>query len=92
MAIANHRGKKKNASKKVVMNTRITADLGNPLLLQLLKNEANEKHVPMRKVLISALESYFSHKIEQKLIYRASDQIMNEWDDERDGDYDSIKL
>lgn len=83
---------RKKVEKLGEMNTRITADLGNPLLLQLLKSEAQEKHVPMRKILISALENYFSHKIEQKLIYHTSQKLMTEWEDERDGDYDSVKI
>jgi hypothetical protein len=84
--------KSKESREKSAKNTRITADLGNPLLLQLLKSEALEKQVSMREVLIAALESYFSHKIEQKMIYHTSQRLMTEWDDERDRDYDAIKF
>ncbi len=72
------------------MKTRISTDLGNPQLLKLLKAEATEKDSSIKDVLITALESYFSHRIENKDIQRISEDAFAEWQDPRDSEYDSL--
>jgi hypothetical protein len=72
------------------MKARISADLGDPQLLKLLKAEATEKDLSIREVLITALESYFSHRIENKDLQRATEAVFNEWQDARDSEYDNL--
>lgn len=72
------------------MKARISTDLGNPLLLKLLKNEANEKDTTIREVLITALESYFAHRLENKTIQDASESVFEEWSDSKESDYDRL--
>jgi hypothetical protein len=72
------------------INSRITADLGDPVLLKLLKSEANEKNSSIREVLIVALESYFGHRLESKALQKASDAVFEEWNDKKDSDYDNL--
>jgi len=71
-------------------NSRITTDLGDPILLKLLKSEANEQNTSVREVVISALESYFAHRLESKAMNSASDNIFDEWNDEKDSQYDNL--
>ena len=70
--------------------TRITADLGDPRLIKLLKLESQEIELSMREVLIRALEGYFSHRLESKALEKASESAFEEWNDPRDSEYDAI--
>ncbi len=70
--------------------TRITADLGNPLLMQMLKLEAQQKNITLREVLVTALECYFGHRLEQQLIYKAAQDTMHEWKDPKEDAYDKL--
>ena len=72
------------------MKARLSTDLGNPLLLKLLKNEAHEKDTTIREVLITALESYFAHRLENKVMQNASESVFEEWNDPKDSDYDKL--
>lgn len=72
------------------MKARLSTDLGDPKLLKLLKAEAAEKDSSIKDVLITALESYFAHRIETKSLQRASEVAFDEWDDPRDSEYDAI--
>ena len=72
------------------MNSRISTDLGNPLLLRLLKLEAQETGTSVKDTLIRALEAYFAHRLETKAIERASEKVFAEWSDPRDSDYDKL--
>ena len=72
------------------MKARLSTDLGDPRLLKFLKAEANEKGTSIKEVLITALESYFSHRIESKGLQRASESVFDEWEDPRDSDYDKL--
>ena len=58
--------------------------------MRLLKAEAVEKGSTIKDVLITALESYFSHRIENKELARASESAFEEWHDERDSGYDDL--
>lgn len=70
--------------------TRITADLGDPRLLRLLKLEAQERSTSVKAVLVRALEGYFSHCLETRALERAAESAFVEWDDPRDADYDKL--
>lgn len=72
------------------MKARISADLGDPRLLKLLKNEANEKSTSMREVLITALESYFAHKLENRSLSKLTESVFEEWDDPKEAEYDKL--
>jgi hypothetical protein len=56
--------------------TRITADLGDPKLLKLLKLEAQENETTIKEVLIKALESYFFHRIENNALEKCVNRLL----------------
>jgi len=72
------------------MKTRLSTDLGDPKLLKLLKAEAAEKESSVKEILITAIESYFSHRLENKELQRLSEVVFDEWDDPRDSEYDKL--
>jgi hypothetical protein len=72
------------------MKARLSADLGDPKLLKLLKAEAAEKESSVKEVLITAIESYFSHRLENKELQRLSEVVFDEWSDPRDSEYDKL--
>ncbi len=72
------------------MKARLSTDLGNPQLIKMLKAEANEKDITIKDVLVTALEAYFSHRIETKDLYKISDTIFDEWNDPLDSEYDNL--
>ena len=65
-------------------------DLGNPLILRLVKLEAQETDSSMKEVILRALESYFSHRLETKALLAAAESVFEEWNDPRDSDYDRL--
>ena len=75
---------------KSTRNTRISTDLKDPRLTHLLKLEAEESGQSIREVLVTALEGYFSHKLESKALLKASESVFEEWNDPRDSDYDNL--
>ncbi|MBI2345361.1 MAG: hypothetical protein HYV03_00405 [Deltaproteobacteria bacterium] len=72
------------------MGSRISTDLGNPIWLKLLKNEAMETDLPVKEVLVRALEYYFAHRLETKVLLKASEAVFDEWQDPRDSEYDRL--
>jgi hypothetical protein len=74
----------------VFMNTRITADLKDIRLIQLIKIEANEKGCTQAEVLIHSLEAYFTEKLENNLIQKASEKAFSDWDNTKDALYDNL--
>ena len=72
------------------MNTRITADLKDFRLIQLIKMEATEKGCTQAEVLIHSLEAYFSDKLENQLLRKASEEAFSDWDNEKDAEYDRM--
>lgn len=75
---------------RFLVKARISTDLGDPRLLKLLKAEANEKSTSIKEVLIMALESYFSHRLENKSLQRACEGAFDEWEDPKDSEYDKL--
>ncbi|GEM_PF-912270 len=74
----------------VFMNTRITADLKDARLIQLIKMEAHEKGCTQAEVLIHSLEIYFTDKLENNLVVKASELAFSEWDNGKDAEYDRM--
>jgi hypothetical protein len=72
------------------MKARLSTDLGDPKLLKILKAEAAEKESSIKDVLVTALESYFAHRIENKSLNRASEKVFDDWEDPRDSEYDKL--
>lgn len=72
------------------MKTRLSADLGDPRYLRLLKLEANETDSTVKDVLIRALEGYFAHSLETKALMRLAQDAFEEWSDPRHADYDRL--
>ena len=54
------------------------------------KLEAQESGETIREVLVKALRSYFSHRLETKALMRASESVFEEWNDPRDSEYDKL--
>lgn len=71
-------------------SARICMDLGDPRILKLVKLEAQETDTSMKEVVLQALESYFSHRLETKALLAAAESVFEEWNDPRDSDYDSL--
>jgi hypothetical protein len=72
------------------MTTRLTVDLENPKLLKLLNLEAQAKGVPKKKIVISALETYFSEKSENLALLKLAEKSFSEWNNPRDDAYDKL--
>lgn len=72
------------------MKARLSTDLGNPVLIKLLKHEAQLSDSSVKDVLVRALEAYFAHRLETKALQKASEAVFEEWDDPRDSDYDNL--
>lgn len=72
------------------MTTRLTVDLENPKLLKLLNLEAQAKGVPKKKIVISALETYFSEKSENLALLKLAEKSFSEWSNPRDDAYDKL--
>jgi len=70
--------------------TRLTADLGDPRLIRLLKLESQERETSMREILIRALEGYFAHRLETSALEKASEGVFEEWNDPKDSEYDAL--
>jgi len=72
------------------MTTRLTVDLENPQLLKLLNLEAQAKGIPKKKIVISALETYFSEKSENLALLKMAESSFSEWNNPRDDAYDKL--
>ena len=72
------------------MKTRITADLKDIRLIKLIKIEANEKGCTQAEVLVHSLEAYFGDKLETKTLAKASEIVFDEWDNDKDSQYDKL--
>jgi len=70
------------------VSTRLSADLGDPRLLRLLKAEAHERDTTVKDVLTRALEAYFAERLETKALAKLAEASFREWDDPRDALYD----
>lgn len=71
-------------------SARISTDLGDPLLIKLLKTEAHESDQSMTEVLVHALESYFAHRLETKALTRAAESVFEDWNNPLDQEYDDL--
>ncbi|HBF13867.1 MAG TPA: hypothetical protein DDW49_10875 [Deltaproteobacteria bacterium] len=72
------------------MNTRITLDLKDPALIQLVQLEAVSQHKSLREVVVDALKSYFSNKKENKALLKLAEKTFEEWDNPKDAEYDKL--
>ena len=72
------------------MKARLSTDLGDPRLLKMLKAEAHQTDTTVKEVLVTALESYFAHRIENRSLQRVAEEIFDEWRDPRDEEYDAL--
>lgn len=77
-------------SKQGRESARISMDLGNPIWLRLLKQEAQETDSSMKDVLVKALEGYFAHRLETKALLKASESVFEAWDNPLDSEYDKL--
>lgn len=75
---------------KMKKQSRITADLGDPRLMKLLKAEAQSEDKTLKEVLVTALEVYFAEKLENKALQKISESTFEEWNNSLDAEYDSL--
>lgn len=73
-----------------LMNTRLTIDLQDEGLTQLLRLEAAQKGLAIREVVVAALESYFSARRENGAVARLAERAFAEWDNPKDAEYDTL--
>lgn len=72
------------------MNTRITLDLGNPLLVRQLRLAAVHQGVSLKEVVVDALTNYFDERAEEKLLLSMANRSFAEWDNPKDAEYDKL--
>jgi len=61
-----------------------------PELVKLLRLEAAQTRQSQKAILVQSLESYFAHRLENRLIEQAASKAFSEWDNEDDRVYDSL--
>ena len=62
----------------------------HPKILDLLRTYATVSGKSQKAVLIEALESYFSEKMETRLLWTAAEKAFSEWDNPDDEAYNSL--
>lgn len=72
------------------MSTRLTLDLGNSILIKLIKTEAHDTGSSMKDVVVKCIENYFADRLESKALARISDKVFEEWNDPLESDYDDL--
>lgn len=72
-----------------IKSFRITIDLGDERIYQLLKLEAVRKG-SMKNIIHEALRLYFEDRIETLNITKAAEKTFAEWDNSLDSDYDKL--
>lgn len=71
-----------------MVKTRIYVEC--PRLVKLLKAEAHESGFSVKQILVTALEVYLFPRWETKALNWAAEDVLTEWNDARDSDYDSL--
>lgn len=62
----------------------------NPKILEILRTYATVTGKSQKAILIEALESYFSEKVETRLLWTAAERAFSEWDNPDDEIYNSL--
>ncbi len=61
-----------------------------PQLVEMLRVQAAREGTTQKAIVVSALESYFAHKLESTFVLTAAERSFQEWDNEDDQVYDSL--
>jgi hypothetical protein len=61
-----------------------------PDIVRMLKLVALRENTSQKDILVRALESYFSHQVEQAMISEAAERTFAEWDNQEDEIYDTF--
>lgn len=61
-----------------------------PDLVELLRLEAVKTKSSQKGIVVKALESYFSNKLEASLLSNTANQMFKEWDNDEDSVYDKL--
>ena len=72
------------------MNTRLTLDLGNPVLIRQLRLAAAHRGVSLKEVVVEALTSYFDEQAEEKSLLNMANLSFAEWNNPKDAEYDRL--
>lgn len=72
------------------MVNRITIDFKDPRYLKQLKFCAAEEGKPVREIVITALEAYFSSRLENRALAKLGEEAFAEWDNSKDAEYDDL--
>ena len=71
-------------------STRLTIDLQDLPLLQLLRLQAAQEQKAIREVVVEALQLYFSSRRENQAIMKLAERAFAEWDNPKDTEYDKF--
>lgn len=70
---------------------KLSFDLSDhPEMIEMLRFQAATTQKSQKAILIQALEAYFSHQLESRLILSAAEKIFSEWDNKEDEVYNSF--
>lgn len=72
------------------MNTRLTIDLGDPLLIRLLRLEAAQKGRTLREIVTEAIQAHLYEKKENRALMKLAEEAFDEWDNPKDAQYDRL--
>lgn len=71
--------------------TKLCVDLGDhPDILETLRIQAAATRKSQKTILVQALEAYFSHQLESRLILSAAEKVFVEWKDAADDVYNTL--
>lgn len=62
----------------------------HPEVVEMLRFQAAATHKSQKAILIQALEAYFSHQLESRLILSAAEKVFSEWNSKEDEIYNSL--
>lgn len=70
---------------------KLSFDLSDhPEMIEMLRFQAATTQKSQKAILIQALEAYFSHQLESRLILSAAEKVFSEWDSKEDEVYNSF--
>jgi len=72
------------------MSTRLTVDLGDPSLLQLVRLESVRSGLSIKEVVRRALSAYLSNRRENNAVIALAEEAFAEWDNPADAAYDTL--
>lgn len=70
---------------------KLSFDLSDhPEVLEMLRLQSASTRKSQKAILVQALEAYFSHQLESRLVLSAAEKVFSEWNSEEDEIYNSL--